>query len=74
MTVIINGTDLKIADVVKIARGRAGVEIDKKAKLRVDASRKTVADIVSSKRVVYGINTGFGKFADVAISDTDTAL
>lgn len=35
--------------------------------MKVREGRKVVDDIVSSEKVVYGINTGFGNFANVAI-------
>ncbi len=39
---------------------------------RVRRSREVVEDIVRRGDVVYGVNTGFGKFSDVAISEAHT--
>jgi histidine ammonia-lyase len=51
----------------KIARERAGFEIDKNARRGVEASRKVVEDILGHDAPVYGINTGFGELARVRI-------
>jgi len=47
------------------------VVLDEEAEERVKRSRRIVDDIVENDRVVYGITTGFGKFADVTISQDD---
>jgi histidine ammonia-lyase len=39
----------------------------KEAELRVSKARIMVDDIVKENRVVYGITTGFGKFARTVI-------
>ena len=66
--IIINGKDLTIEDVVKVARCHAEVEISKDAKEKIIASRKLVDKFVEEERVIYGITTGFGKFSEVHIS------
>lgn len=45
--------------------------IDNSAKENVVKSRKVVERIVETGQTVYGINTGFGKFSDVSINDSD---
>ena len=66
--IVINGNDLTIEDVAKVARCHAEVEISKDAKDRIIASRKLVDKFVEEERVIYGITTGFGKFSEVHIS------
>jgi histidine ammonia-lyase len=39
---------------------------------RIQKNRAEVAQIVSEKRIVYGINTGFGPLCTTLISDADT--
>jgi histidine ammonia-lyase len=51
--------------------GRAGVAADPGAMRRVEASRLVVDDLVAKGRPMYGINTGFGRFADVAVPEED---
>lgn len=69
--VIINGNDLRIEDIVNVARNNFKVEISEEAIKRVEKSRGIVDKIVEEDRVVYGITTGFGKFSDVSISGED---
>ncbi|MBD3224639.1 MAG: histidine ammonia-lyase [Caldithrix sp.] len=49
------------------------VELSSEAIARVERSRKMINDLVGSGAIVYGVNTGFGKFADVKINKTETA-
>lgn len=69
--VIINGNDLRLEDIVNVARNNYQVEISEEAIKRVGKSREIVDKIVEENRVVYGITTGFGKFSDVSISGED---
>lgn len=45
------------------------IHFSKTARERISKSEKLVASILKDSRAVYGINTGFGKFAEVKISD-----
>ncbi|MGT2887600.1 histidine ammonia-lyase [Streptococcus didelphis] len=74
MTSILNldGKNLNLEDVIAVARKGVICQIDEEAKKDVQASRKIVDDIVREKRVVYGINTGFGSLCNVSISPEDT--
>ncbi|WP_346870412.1 histidine ammonia-lyase [Clostridium sp. UBA5119] len=69
--VIINGNDLRLEDIVNVARNNYQVELSEEAIKRVEKSREIVDKIVEEDRVVYGITTGFGKFSDVSISGED---
>ncbi len=69
--VIINGNDLRLKDIVNVARNNYQVELSEEAIKRVEKSRGIVDKIVEEDRVVYGITTGFGKFSDVSISGED---
>ncbi len=66
--VIIDGRTLGVAEVEAVARRRASVTVSGEALGRVTNARKVVEDILASGAVVYGINTGFGKLAEVRIS------
>ena len=67
----VNGTWLTIEDVVKVARFNAPVELVEPAISQINLSRKTVEDIIESGQVVYGMNTGYGKFENVRIDPED---
>ncbi len=66
-TIIITGTSLTIVDIIAVATGDAVVQLDKRLKKKVDASRALV-DRIMHKKVIYGVNTGFGPMADHIIS------
>jgi histidine ammonia-lyase len=63
----IDGRSLTLADVERVARTGVRVELAESARQRVAASRAVVDDILSSAGVVYGVNTGFGKLAEVRV-------
>ncbi|MGD8439179.1 MAG: histidine ammonia-lyase [Holophagae bacterium] len=66
-TLSVDGRSLSIADVEMVARGGARVVLDPGARERVATTRRTVERILASREVAYGINTGFGRLADVRI-------
>lgn len=67
----IDGYSLTIEDVVAVARYGAKVEIDEKCLPKVKEAREFVENAIANKRPIYGINTGFGLFSEVAISDEE---
>lgn len=73
-TIKINGSDLTIEDVVAVARHGAKVEIDENQIPTILESRQYVEDAISSGQPIYGINTGFGKFENVPISEDQLDL
>src|SRR5690349_22713405 len=62
----IDGASLTLEQVAAVADGSA-VALAEAARPRVERARRFVEQIVESGEVVYGINTGFGKLADVSI-------
>ncbi|HEX5004002.1 MAG TPA: histidine ammonia-lyase [Gemmatimonadales bacterium] len=71
-TLTLDGESLTIADVARAARSpacRVGVRPASLAAL--DASRKRVEAALASGQTIYGVNTGFGKLANVRIASTD---
>jgi histidine ammonia-lyase len=67
------GQDLTLADVTAVAREHARVELGEAARARMRASRAWVEGImIGDRTTVYGINTGFGIFANVRISPTQS--
>ncbi len=58
---------MTLDDLEDIARKRVRVELSPGARRAMAASRKTVERAVAREERIYGITTGFGRFADVAI-------
>lgn len=67
----ITGQELTLEDLICVARLNKKVKLDNGAKEKVNKSRAIVKKIEEDKKVVYGITTGFGKFANVTISTED---
>ncbi|HEV3243636.1 MAG TPA: histidine ammonia-lyase [Chthoniobacterales bacterium] len=63
----LNGRPLSLEEIASVAYGRESVQVAASARSRVLTSRKVVDDIVTRDVGVYGVNTGFGKLADVRI-------
>jgi histidine ammonia-lyase len=68
----ISGTELKVDDVVAVARDGRFVTLDQAILPRLQRSRAAVEQLVREERVVYGITTGFGRFKDKIISPAET--
>ncbi|HLJ66592.1 MAG TPA: histidine ammonia-lyase [Chloroflexota bacterium] len=64
---IIDRQPLSVTDVVDVARRGRVIGIGPGAQAAMEASRGMVAALVERGEVVYGVTTGFGKLADMAI-------
>lgn len=73
MKVTISGDSLTLAEIRAVSRERAPVSLGPGTPERIDAARRLVDAYVQEGRPVYGITTGFGKFAEVSISREQTA-
>jgi histidine ammonia-lyase len=65
---ILDGNGLTLDDLVRVARNFESVELGEEAKRRVRASRDMVERMAGEEKLVYGLTTGFGEFAQVKIS------
>lgn len=63
----LDGNRLTLEDLVAIARDAAPVGITEAARARVRAARAVVDEFAHHDEPTYGINTGFGHFAEVRI-------
>lgn len=63
------GSMLTLQDVVAVARHKVNVALEDSARAKIAASRAWVEAIVTrGEPITYGINTGFGIFANVQVS------
>jgi len=67
----LDGQSLTIGDIVKVARGGVRVALRASAKERVAACADAVRGWTEAGKAVYGITTGFGDLATVAIPPED---
>jgi histidine ammonia-lyase len=66
-SILLDGESLSIPDVVSVAREGARVEVAPDAAQRVDRARSNLEDSLKAGASIYGVNTGFGKLANVSI-------
>lgn len=65
------GQALTLEEIASVAHNHSKVAIAGEAWPKIRDSRATVEAVVASGETAYGINTGFGKLADVRISHKD---
>jgi histidine ammonia-lyase len=70
-TIPVDGRSLTIEGVESVARDGARAVLSDDARSRVAASRAVVDRILASGEVAYGINTGFGRLAEVRVPDDE---
>ncbi|GMA15491.1 histidine ammonia-lyase (plasmid) [Deinococcus metallilatus] len=64
---------LTLDDFIRVVRGGEPVELSEAARERILTARAVVERIVDGPEAVYGVNTGFGKFASVRIARDELA-
>ncbi len=71
--IVLTPGKVSLAQLEAIYRGAGPVRLDREAQTAVVAAMEIVAKAAASDVPVYGVNTGFGKLASVAIAPEDTA-
>lgn len=72
--VLLDGRSLDIGQVLDVARNGALVRLSPACDEGIARAEALVERLVAEGRVVYGVTTGFGKFADVAIDRENVAV
>ncbi|CAK4623897.1 hypothetical protein LEN26_008781 [Aphanomyces euteiches] len=67
--VVLDGSSLETQDLVLLSKGNTKLELSEDAWEKVKSGRDVVDNILKEKKVAYGINTGFGLFSNVVISE-----
>ena len=73
MAVVINGRDLTIEEVIRVCRGMEEVSISPEAQKAVNKARDFIEKKLDEGAIIYGLTTGFGKFANVFVDRDETA-
>ncbi len=71
-TLYLGENDLTLDDLEFFLQENPQVLLDEALEARIVKSHEIVKDIVKNDRVVYGVTTGFGKFADMKIEPGQT--
>ncbi|HEY3790158.1 MAG TPA: aromatic amino acid lyase, partial [Urbifossiella sp.] len=61
------GQPFTLEQIQQIAEGALEPSLSHAARLRIESAREVVDKLLREKKTVYGVNTGFGKLADVHI-------
>ena len=69
MTIVINGKNLTIESVIKVARFGEKVELAPEALERIKVCRAMLEKKIIAKEIMYGVNTGIGEFSEVVLND-----
>ncbi len=67
MPVVLDGSSLKIEDLVRVARYDEPVELAPPARDRINKCREFVEEKVAEQAVMYGITTGIGELSEVVL-------
>jgi len=68
-TVVLAGQPLSLAEIEGVAAKGWPVRVDAEALRRAAESRAWIEQILATGQTVYGVNTGFGRLADVRVPD-----
>jgi histidine ammonia-lyase len=69
MTVVLDGSDLTIDKLVRIARHGEKVELAPAAGERIRACRAMLEEKIRAREIMYGVNTGIGEFSEIVLDD-----
>jgi histidine ammonia-lyase len=69
MNLIITGNNLRIEDVVDVARHGKKVALHPDAIHRINKCRAMLEKKIIAKEIMYGVNTGIGEFSEVVLND-----
>lgn len=70
----LSGRALTLEQIASVASGAAEPFLPDIARQRVQAARDVIEAVIRDGRVVYGVNTGFGKLSDVHIPPSELRL
>lgn len=69
MAIILDGTNLTIENLVKIARYNEKVELHPDSLEKIKKCRAMLEEKIVAKEIMYGVNTGIGEFSEVVLTD-----
>ncbi len=69
VTIVLDGSNLTIEQMVRIARHNEKVELHPDALERIKTCRALLEEKIQAHEIMYGVNTGIGEFSEVVLSD-----
>ena len=71
MTIVLDGQNLTVEKLVRIARHNEEVELHQDALERIRVCRCMLEQKIAAHEIMYGVNTGIGEFSEVVLSDEE---
>lgn len=68
MTITLDGSNLSIEKVVKVAREGENIVLHPEAMKRIQKCRDLLEDKIKKKEIMYGVNTGIGELSEVVLT------
>lgn len=69
MTIVLDGTNLTVDALVRIARHNERVELHPDSLEKIKACRAMLEEKIQAHEIMYGVNTGIGEFSEVVLTD-----
>jgi len=69
MAIVLDGSNLTVEKLVRIARYGEKVELSPEAIDRIKVCREMVERKIAAREIMYGINTGIGEFSEIILTD-----
>ncbi len=69
MSIILDGSNLTVEKLVKIARHKEKVKLSSEALQRIKTCRAMLEEKIQAHEIMYGVNTGIGEFSEVVLND-----
>ena len=69
MSIVLDGSNLTLDKIVRIARHGEKVELHPEAVGRINACRAMLEEKLKAHEIMYGTNTGIGEFSEIALND-----
>ena len=66
-TFLVEKKEYSLSDIYQYLHDRPTLILSEEIQLQINASRKVLDDAISKDKVIYGVNTGFGKLSQVKI-------
>jgi histidine ammonia-lyase len=68
MAIVVDGHNLTIEKVVKVARHNEKIELHSEARKRIEKCRALLEDKIQKREIMYGVNTGIGELSEVVLT------
>ena len=69
MSIVLDGSNLSVENLVRISRAGEKVELHPAALERIKACRVMLEDKIQTHEIMYGVNTGIGEFSEMVLTD-----